>query len=205
MSIRSLASAAFPAQSFEVAPEIKGMKKELKARDSSFVRWVLSISLSMFFIAGVWLTPIYLVNALETSSVIELAKGIIGAVAVVGVTLYSLRLIDSTDSDANEERRATQRNLRKVTKSARALGNVPVLTKDHAEYGLRLDDAMAAQSPAWKQTDAEAVRSMLLADLSRGITILSLIEDRGLTTAAEVIQALNEMESNGKPLQNGWL
>lgn len=201
MTIRSLT-----AQCFEVAPEVKGLKKELRARDSVAVRWVLGVFLTVFFFMGIIVTPSYYVNAIEQSSVPELVKGIIGTIVVIGVTLYSLRLIDSNDTEANEERRVAQRNLRKLTRSARSLDEVPMLTREHAEYGLRLDEAMAGAYPAWTQVDAEIMRSMLLSDLNRGITILSLIEDRGMTNADDVIAALDEMGANsGKPLQGGWL
>jgi hypothetical protein len=107
----------------------------------------------------------------------------------------------------NNERREELASIGLSREIAMSLGKavVPVLTKDHVEAGLRFDKAIDEHGVKWTRDDFHGIRTLLLEDLSREDAIISLVTVRGMVTLSEVREALHEMESNGKPLQGGWL
>lgn len=104
-------------------------------------------------------------------------------------------------------RKLDRKRIRKARRAAKSLGTsvVPLLTKEHVEARIRVDDILHAHVPFWKQSDSDGLCKLLFADLSREPVIISLITERGMTTYTQVREALADIESNPKPLQNGWL
>lgn len=193
---------------FELDPEVKGLTKELRAREWSIGLWI-GCAVWVLFVAC--FTVMVVVHSIELSrefSVVVMI-GLLGAIFGIVVSMGCFPMIyvpfkERWKGTLNRSRREKQRSLRKSMRSARVL-DLPVLTKAHADAGIRLDKVISGCPAAWRHDDVESVRSLLFADLDQESTIVSLIEDRGMITADHVIKALSEMESNGKPLQRGWL
>lgn len=108
--------------------------------------------------------------------------------------------------DTELERVAERRRIKKARRTAKSLGSsvIPVLTKDHIEARVRVDNALRANVPVWKQSDSDGICKLLFADLTREPVITDLINKRGLVTFAHIKEALEGMESN-EVLKEGWL
>lgn len=197
-------------QRFDVDPAIKGLDKRLKTRERTYPEQLARVmAVAVVGLAAVVFAIISVVYPLESLDA-NLGRGAL-ALLVIGILggfwLGIARTVVSDETlKVNKERKASQRSIKRSIKSARALGDaVPVVTMYHAEAGIQFDKAVAESGGAWKQGDVDKIRALLMSDLSREQAILSLVGERGVTTALQVIKALDEMESNGKPLQGGWL
>jgi hypothetical protein len=198
------------AQRFDVDPAIKDLDEKLKVRERTFPEHLARVmAVAVVGVAAVILGVLSIIFPLESfdanlgrGALALLALGILG-----GCWLGVARTVVSDETlKVNKERRDSQRSIKRSIKSARALGDtVPVVTVYHAEAGIRFDKAVADSGGAWKQGDVDKIRDLLLSDLGREQAILSLVGERGATTALQVIKALDEIEANGKPLQGGWL
>ena len=110
------------------------------------------------------------------------------------------------------EKRLLKKSISGARQSAGKLGTelVPVLTKEHVEARIKIDDALRQKlknkDTKWSQRDSDGIGSLLFQDLNREPIILSLISDRHLLTFADVSAALSEMESMTiNPVREGWL
>jgi hypothetical protein len=198
-------------QGFKIDVEVDGLKKELRKRRNSVSVWrwwaVVSLSMAVFFIGAVS----FCVQAgIASASVVMERVGDVSLILMaVILSLAILPLLYGRVSnpelvEKDRVRREKQHSLKMSAHVGRDL-KIPVLTKEHVDAGIRLDELVSEKSLLWTRGEIELVRNVLFTDLSREAVILSIIEDRDITTPEQVIDALSEMESNGKPLQDGWL
>lgn len=197
-------------QQFILDPKVQDLDKALKTPvctpEQKKARVILP-SLSVGIVLSMAAT---FISAPADPPFVKNLVGIIGIVLVVAVGAACLfvypRIGTPATIKANRERKASRRSIKRSVKAARVLGDaVPVLTESHIQAGMRFDEAIADRADEWVQEDIRIVRNLLLSDLGRSAAIISLVGDRGVTTAEDVFAAISEMESNTKPLQDGWL
>jgi hypothetical protein len=193
-----------------VDPEVSNLDRDLKKMERSPQQKYALIAIPVMFAITVASVAAMYLFAPDRSPQFLLLTAVLGGVILTLAGVLGARVVSLTNTPekvkVNVERKESQQSIKRSINAARTLGDtVPTLTKEHAEAGIRFDKALSAQAPGWDRDDAEVIRSLLLSDLSRETVILSLIDDRGMTTSAQIIAALDEMESNGKPLQDGWL
>jgi hypothetical protein len=206
----AMTSTTLTAQRFDVDPAIKDLDKRLKARERTFPEHLARVmAVAVVAVAAVILGILSIIFPLESFDA-NLGRGALALVALGilgGCWLGVARtVVSDTTLKVNKERRASQRSIKRSIKSARTLGDaVPVVTVYHAEAGIRFDKAVDDHGTKWTRENLHGIRSLLLEDLSREDAIINLVTERGMVTLSEVREALHEMESNGKPLQGGWL
>jgi hypothetical protein len=200
------------AQRFDVDPQVKDLERKLRSRARTsnqratliFMWTVIPVFALIYWrIAEAVLSQSHPLDAAVTVVflVAFLATGVVFSISL-------MRKSGTPEVEAiNNERREERASISLSRETAKSLGKdvVPALTKEHVEAGIRFDKKMYRYKGKWNRDDLHGIRSLLLEDLSREDTIVNLVTVRGMTTAIQVTEALNEMESNGKPLQGGWL
>lgn len=134
-----------------------------------------------------------------------------GTIAIVAIVMLFMGEL-TTDEEVKAKRRM-KRGIRKSRGTAKHLGStiVPVLTSFHVDARINVDEALKTQIESrdgakWNQTDSDAIALLLFEDLGREQVILSLIKDRGFTTATEIAAELEHIESTvAAPLWEGML
>lgn len=208
MSAVSTPSASYSVERFSVDPEVGDLDRDLKKRERSPQQKYALIAIPAMFALAVASAAGMLFFTPDGSPQVLLFSAISGGVIITLVGVLGARVISLTNTSekikVNEARKESQQSIKRSVRTARTLGeSVPVLTKAHVEAGIRFDQAIGA---VWKKRDAEIIRELLLSDLSRENAILSLVSEHGMTNAAQVTAALQEIESRMlKPLQGGWL
>jgi hypothetical protein len=134
-----------------------------------------------------------------------------GTVSIIAISLIFMG--ESTTEEEVNAKRTMKRGIRKSRGTAKHLGSrvVPVLTTFHVDARINVDEALKQQvnrqdDAKWSQTDSDAIALLLFENLARERVILSLINDRGLVTAAEVKSEIEHIESSvAAPLWEGML
>jgi hypothetical protein len=200
------------AHRFDVAPEVKDLERKLsnRARTSNqrFALVFMWTVIPVFALLYWRIAAVVLPQSQPLDAAITVVFLVAFLAAGIAFSIYLMRKSATPEVDAiNNERREERASIDLSRETAKSLGKdaVPALTKEHAEAGIRFDKKMYRYRAKWNRDDFYGIRSLLIEDLSREDAIINIVTQRGMTTAIQVTEALNEMESNGKPLQCGWL
>jgi hypothetical protein len=195
---------------FNVDPEVSNLDRDLKKMERSPQQKYALIAIPVMFAITVASVAAMYLFAPDRSPQFLLLTAVLGGVILTLAGVLGARVVSLTNTPekvkVNVERKESQQSIKRSINAARTLGDtVPTLTKEHAEAGIRFDKKMYRYRGKWNRDDFHGIRTLLLEDLSREDAIISLVTVRGMVTLSEVREALHEMESNGKPLQGGWL
>lgn len=143
---------------------------------------------------------------------LEATRLVIGLVLIPFLWLIFTFLIEQSTAEQTSVRKASKRGIKRSRSTAKKLGVsvVPVLTKEHVESRIRVDtvlkDKLRERGGApFSRTESDGIAALLFEDLNRMPIILSLIEDRGMITAAQIRAALDDIEKYPAPLWDGAL
>lgn len=199
-------------QRFDVDPEVKDLERKLRNRARTFnQRFALVFMwtvIPVFVLIYLRIAAVVLPQSQPLDAAITVVSLVAFLAAGIAFSIYLMRKSATPEVDAiNDERREERASISLSREIAKSLGKdvVPALTKEHAETVIRFDKKMHRYRAKWNRDDFYGIRSLLLENMNREDTIINLVTERGMTTAIQVTEALNEMESNGKPLQGGWL
>lgn len=194
-----------------VDPKVKEMERRLRVRSRSHSQMVMLgmiwTTIPVFALLLVWVIASKSHGNLQESII----AGVLGAAVLAAAGLCGFFLVRKTGTPyvnaMNDGRRGDQRSIERSREIAITLGEdvVPVLTKEHVEAGIRFDNAVNEHGIIWTREDMHGIRRLLIEDISRESALTSLVTERGMTTLSAVSEALQDIESNPKPLQNGWL
>ena len=173
---------------------------------------------NIFKCMGIILGVLYVVMSAYTIFVPKPDSDVSGAVWAVVITgvftvaclIVTFLILSKTShlvAAAKKERKKRTKALNRSRKTAKKLGGavVPVLTKEHVEAMARLEQALAGNGVSWSKSETDKVRALLLEDLDRAQSLVSLIESHEAPSLEQVLAELADMEAKPKPLQGGWL
>lgn len=200
------------AHRFDVAPEVKELERKLRSRvrtpNQRYALVFMWTVIPVFALIYWRIAAVVVPQSQPLDAAITAVSLVAFLTAGIAFSISLMRKSVTPEVEAiNNERREERASIGLSREIAMSIGKtvIPALTKEHVEAGIRFDKVVEEHGVRWSRSDFHGVRTLLLEDLSREDAILDIVAVRGMTTLSEVRRALIEMESNVKPLQNGWL
>lgn len=133
--------------------------------------------------------------------------------AAIVISTLILVFAHANQSDEIYSHRAARGSIRKARRTASLMDgdHLPALTKEHVEARSRMADAIeqitlyGGVGFTISRTEREDIYLLVFENLIRESLIISLIEDRHMTTAQEIKEALLDMETRPVALWDGSL